>query len=149
MIAAGYISDAWGRRRAVLLFTLIGIAGVAGIYSAAGSRFPGAFAEWPLFWWYLLWGFGQASIGQFGPWFAELYPVEMRSTAASTIFTSGRLIGSVAPYLVPLLAIAFGSLRDAMLLALGGAIVSLACALFLPETAGRTFAVVETKERTA
>jgi MFS family permease len=149
MITSGYVSDAWGRRRAVLVFTLIGIAGVAGIYLAAGERFPDAFSAWPLFWWYLLWGFGQGSIGQFGPWFAELYPVEMRSTAASTIFTSGRLIGSVAPYLVPVLAAAFGSLRDAMLLAFGGAILSLACVLFLPETAGRAFAVVETKERAA
>jgi hypothetical protein len=71
----------------------------------------------------------------------------MRSTAASTIFTSGRLVGSVAPYLVPVLAAALGSLREAMLLALGGAIVSLACTLFLPETAGRAFAIIEAKER--
>jgi hypothetical protein len=92
---------------------------------------------------------GTGAIGQFGPWFAELYPVEMRSTAASTIFTSGRLIGSIAPYLVPVLAVAFGSLKDAMMLSIGGALVSLVFTLFLPETAARPFEVVEAKERAA
>ena len=57
-------------------------------------------------------GLGQGSIGQFGPWFAELYPVEMRSTATSAIFNLGRLVGSMAPYIVPLLAAALGSLRE-------------------------------------
>jgi len=147
MIGAGYLSDWAGRRRSVLAFTIIGIAGVIGIHAYAGEHFPGAYAMWPLFWWYCVWGFGQGSIGQFGPWFAELYPVEMRATAASTIFTSGRGIGSIAPYLVPVLAASLGSLRDAMLLALAGASVSLAFTLFLPETAARPFRVVESKER--
>jgi hypothetical protein len=102
-----------------------------------------------LFWAYLLWGFGQGAIGQFGPWFSELYPVEMRSTAAATIFTTGRLIGSVAPYGVPVIAAAFGSLRDAMMLAIVGSVISLLVTLLLPETVGRPFAVVEGKERVA
>ena len=73
----------------------------------------------------------------------------MRSTAASTIFTTGRLIGSLAPYAVPVIAAAFGSLRDAMMLAIVGSIISLLVALLLPETVGRPFAVVESKERVA
>ena len=149
MIAAGYVSDAWGRRRSVLLSTAVGVAGLAGIYLSAGGPFPGGFLAWPLFWWYLLWGFGQGAVGQFGPWFAELYPVEMRATAASTIFACGRLVGAIAPYLVPLLAVALGNLRDAMMFAVVGSAGSLAAALFLPETAARPFAVVEGKARTA
>ena len=148
MLAAGYLSDRWGRRRAVIAITLIGLAGIVGIHQSSSEPYPGAYAVWPLFWWYCLWGFGQGAIGQFGPWFAELYPVEMRATATSTIFTSGRLIGSIAPYLVPVLAGVLGSLRDAMLLAILGSLVSLAFALLLPETVGRPFAVVEAKERT-
>jgi MFS family permease len=147
MLAAGYVSDHRGRRPAVIAITLIGIAGIIGIYRSSLEAYPGGFVLWPLFWWYALWGFGQGAIGQFGPWFAELYPVEMRATASSTIYTSGRLVGSVAPYLVPLLAASFGSLREGMMLAIAGALVSLAFALFLPETVGRPFAVVEAKER--
>jgi MFS family permease len=149
MIATGLISDAWGRRLSVLLSTLVGIAGLVFIYFAGVDRYPGVLLSWSLFWAYLVWGFGQGAIGQFGPWFSELYPVEMRSTAASTIFTTGRLIGSLAPYAVPVIAAAFGSLRDAMMLAVVGSIISLLVALLLPETVGRPFAVVESKERVA
>lgn len=148
MIATGLVSDELGRRLAVLLSTIIGIVGLIGIYFGGADRYPGDLGSWSLFWAYLMWGFGQGAIGQFGPWFAELYPVEIRSTAASTIFTSGRLIGSIAPYAVPAIAAALGSLRDAMMLALVGSVVSLAITLLLPETVGRSFAVVEGKERT-
>jgi MFS family permease len=149
MILTGWISDTWGRRLAVVLSTIVGIAGVISIYFGSTEHYPGVLLTWSLFWAYLLWGFGQAAIGQFGPWFAELYPVEMRSTAASTIFTTGRLIGSAAPYLVPIIAAALGSLREAMMLAVVGSGVSLVVALLLPETVGRPFAVVESKERVA
>jgi len=147
MIGTGYLSDLWGRRRAIIAATLVGIAGLVAIHMTSNERYPGDYFAWGLFWAYLVWGFGQGAIGQFGPWFSELYPVEMRATAASTIFTTGRLIGSIAPYVVPVLAAAFGSLRDAMMLAVAGSVVSLAFTFFLPETVGRTFAVVEGKER--
>src|SRR3954453_14244906 len=151
MIGAGYLSYAWGRRNSIVVFTLIGIAGLIAIHSTNATRFPGDYMSWGLFWAYLLWGFGQGSIGQFGPWFAELYPVEMRSTATSTIFNLGRLIGSMAPYIVPAIIAAglVGSLRDAMMLGIIGAAISLVFVFLLPETVGRTFAVVEKKERTA
>jgi MFS family permease len=143
MIGTGYISDAWGRRRSILVSTVVGVVGLIAIYMGGGDRYPGTYVGWTLFWGYLVWGFGQGSIGQFGPWFAELYPVEMRSTAASTIFTTGRLVGSVAPYVVPVLAAALGSLREAMMLGLIGAAISFAFVFLLPETVGRPFAVVE------
>ncbi len=144
MIGAGLVSDAFGRRRAVLVATAIGIVGLFLIYRGGAVRYPGALFGWPLFWGYLVWGFGQASIGQFGPWYAELYPVEMRSTATSTIFNCGRLVGSIAPFVVPLLAASLGSLRDAMMLAIVGSVVSFLFAFLLPETVGRKFAVVDT-----
>jgi SHS family lactate transporter-like MFS transporter len=146
MLLAGYISDAWGRRRAVTLATLIGVAGLIWIYASGGAKYSGNMLSWPILWAYVLWGFGQGAIGQFGPWFAELYPVEMRSTAASTIFTMGRVVGSIAPYLVPVIAAQTG-LLNAMMLALVGSAVSLAFTMTLPETAGRMFAVIESKER--
>ena len=151
MIGAGYLSDAWGRRNSIVVCTLIGIVGLIAIHAGSAERFPGDYMSWTLFWAYLLWGFGQGSIGQFGPWFAELYPVEMRSTATSTIFNVGRLVGSMAPYVVPAIIAAglVGSLRDAMMLGIAGAAISLVFTFFLPETVGRTFAVVEDKEHAA
>lgn len=149
MIGTGLLSDRVGRRRAVILSAFMSVVALAGIYAAGTGRYPGSIWAWPLVWCYVLWGFGQGAFGQFGPWFAELYPVEMRSTAASTIFTAGRLIGSMAPYVVPVIAGMFGSLLDAMMLAVVGSIVTLLLALVLPETVGRPFAVVESKERTA
>jgi MFS family permease len=143
MIGTGYISDLWGRRRAIITSTVIGIIGLLLIYMGGAVRYPGDYLTWSLFWGYLVWGFGQGAIGQFGPWYSELYPVEMRSTAASTIFTTGRLVGSAAPYVVPVIAAAVGSLRDAMMLAIVGSVISLLFAFLLPETAGRRFAVVE------
>jgi len=48
---------------------------------------------------------------------------------------------------VPVLAGTFGSLLDAMMLAVIGSVVTLLLAFMLPETVGRPFAVVESKER--
>jgi MFS family permease len=146
MILTGYVSDAWGRRRSVILATLVGVAGLAWIYASGGAKYSGGMVGWPILWAYVLWGFGQGAIGQFGPWFAELYPVETRSTAASTIFTMGRVVGSIAPYLVPVLAAQAG-LLNGMMLALAGSAISLAFTMTLPETAGRIFKVIEGKER--
>jgi len=103
--------------------------------------------NWPLFWCYALWGLGQGSIGVFGPWYSELFPVELRSTGASVTFTAGRLIGSAMPYLVPVIAALLGNLFNAMMFGIIGAVLSLLFALLLPETAGRKFAVIESKER--
>ena len=95
---------------------------------------------------YALWGLGQGWIGVFGPWYSELFPVELRSTGASVTFTSGRLIGSAMPYLVPAIAAQLRDLFNAMMYGGVGAVLSLLFALFLPETAGRKFAVIEGKE---
>ncbi len=143
MVGTGYVSDRWGRRHAIIGSTVIGIIGLVLIYAGGAARYPGDYLTWSLFWGYMGGGFGQGAIGQFGPWYSERYPVEMRSSAASAIFTTGRLVGAAAPYVVPLIAAAVGSLRDAMMLAVVGSVISLVFAFLLPETAGRRFAVVE------
>jgi MFS family permease len=146
LLLAGYASDRIGRKRAVVGSTIVCTLGFVAFYLFGHVRYPGSVLGWPLFWCYALWGLGQGSIGVFGPWYAELFPVELRSTGASTTFTAGRLVGSVMPYLVPVLAASLGSLFGAMMFGLVGAALSLLFALFLPETAGRKFAVIESKE---
>jgi MFS family permease len=149
LLLAGYFSDRIGRKGAIIGSTIVCIAGFAAFYLYGRAPYPGSVFGWSLFWCYALWGLGQGSIGVFGPWFAELFPVELRSTGASVTFTAGRLVGSIMPYLVPVLAASFGSLFDAMMCGVTGAVLSLGFALFLPETAGRKFAVIESKERLA
>jgi MFS family permease len=147
LLLAGLASDRIGRKRAVILSTTVGIAGFLAIYLCGHSDYPGSVLEWTLFWSYLLWALGQGSIGVFGPWYSELFPVELRSTGTSITFTVGRLIGSIMPYLVPVIAAQLRDLFTAMMFGIIGAILSLVFALFLPETAGRRFSVIEGKER--
>ena len=57
-------------------------------------------------------------------------------------------MGAISPVLVPMFAASFGgSLLNGMMMGLVGSAVSLAFACALPETAGRLFAVVESKAR--
>jgi MFS family permease len=147
LLLAGYASDHVGRKLAVIGSTTICVLAFLAFYLFGRVDYPGSVLGWSLFWCYALWGLGQGSIGVFGPWYSELFPVELRATGASTTFTVGRLIGSVMPYLVPVLAAEFKDLFTAMMFGAVGAVLSLVFALFLPETAGRKFAVIESKEQ--
>jgi MFS family permease len=149
MLTTGYISDTYGRRIAVASASALAIAGFIGLYVTGDTPYPGNIFVWPLFWWYVVWGFAQGAGGQFGPWYVELYPVELRATATSTIYTVGRLIGSTAPYVVPVIAASIGSLLHAITFGIVGAIVAIVAALLLPETVGRRFTVLESKDRAA
>jgi len=144
----GWCSDHLGRKLGVIIPTLVCVAGFVGIYACGAEKYPGSILLWPLAWWYALWASGTSSASMFGPWFSELYPVELRATAVSTIYMVGRGAGSMAPYIVPVVAVSFGdNILDGMMIGVAGAVLSLVAALGLPETAGRSFAVVESKER--
>jgi MFS family permease len=148
MWGAGHLSDRVGRKRAVVGATALSILGFAALMAFGRTPYPGSVLGWSLLWCYLLWGLGQGSIGIFGPWFSELFPVELRSTGTSVTFTAGRLVGAVMPYLVPIIAAQMnGDLFGAMMCGVAGAVLCLVFALCLPETAGRRFAVIEGKER--
>jgi MFS family permease len=146
----GWFTDSLGRKIGVVGPTLISIIGFVGIYSTAGTNFPGSLIVWPLFGWYVFWGLGQTAAGMFGCWFSELYPVELRATAVSTIYMVGRGIGSVAPFVVPAVAShSANGMAGGMMVGFAAAVLCAVAALLLPETAGRSFAVIETKARSA
>jgi MFS family permease len=148
MLGVGWYSDRLGRKSGVLVPTVVSVAGFVGLYAAGGTNYPGSIWAWPLFWCYLLWGLGQTAACMFGPWLSELFPVEMRASAVSSVYTMGRAIGAVAPYAVPAAAASLGgNLLLGMMLGLAGSVICLMAVLLLPETAGRRFAVVEGKER--
>ncbi|HVX75294.1 MAG TPA: MFS transporter [Bradyrhizobium sp.] len=147
-IIFGWFSDGLGRKVSVAIPTLICIVGYGGIYLSAGSQYTGSLA-WLLLMWYVVWGVGQISAGMFGPWFSELYPVEVRSTAVSTIYVVGRGVGSLAPLLVPIIVATLQThLINGMMVGAMAAVICLIAALILPETAGRRFSVIETKQPT-
>jgi MFS family permease len=81
LLLAGLASDRIGRKLAVVASTCVCIVGFAAIYLYGRVDYPGTVLSWPLFWCYALWGLGQGSIGIFGPWYSELFPVELRSSA--------------------------------------------------------------------
>jgi len=144
----GWFTDSLGRKVGVIFPMAISIIGFIGIYFSAGVSFSGSLIAWPLFAWYVLWGIGQTAAGMFGCWFSELYPVELRSSAVSTIYMVGRGIGSVAPFLVPVVAAhSTSGIAGGMMAGLAAAVVCAIAALLLPETAGRSFAVIEAKAR--
>jgi MFS family permease len=146
----GWFTDSLGRKVGVVGPTIISIIGFIGIYTTAGTNFPGSLLLWPLFGWYVLWGIGQTAAGMFGCWFSELYPVELRASAVSTIYMVGRGIGSVAPFVVPMVAShSANGVAGGMMVGLAAAVICAVAALLLPETAGRSFAVIETKARSA
>jgi MFS family permease len=146
----GWFTDSLGRKAGVVFPTIISIIGFVGIYMSADSTYAGSLFAWPLFGWYVFWGMGQTAAGMFGPWFSELYPVELRSSAVSTIYMVGRGIGSIAPFVVPSVAAhTSAGLIGGMMVGLAAAVICALAALLLPETAGRSFAVIEPKARTA
>ena len=62
----------------------------------------------------------------------------------------GRGIGSVAPFVVPVVASnSANGIAGGMMVGLAAAVICAVAALLLPETAGRSFAVIETKARSA
>jgi MFS family permease len=144
----GWFADSLGRKVGVVVPTIISMVGFVGIYTAAASVFPGSLLAWPLFGWYVFWGVGQTAAGMFGPWFSELYPVELRASAVSTIYMVGRGVGSIAPFVVPFVAAHTTSgIVGGMMVGLFAALICAVAALLLPETAGRSFAVIEAKAR--
>lgn len=146
LILAGYASDHVGRKHAIIGSSVISIAGFVAFYFVGRADYAGSVFGWSLVWCYMLWALGQGTFSIFGPWYSELFPVELRSTGTSTTFTTGRLVGSAMPYVVPLLAATFQDLFTAMMFGVVGSVLCLVFASLLPETAGRKFAVIESKE---
>lgn len=150
MLLLGWSSDRFGRKFGVVLPNIVSIAAFGALFLWGGAKYPGSIFGWPVFWCYLLWTFGQSSAGMYGSWLSELFIVELRASAVATVYNVGRGAGAISPIVVPLLAAALGgNLLHAMVCGVAGSIVCLIVIAALPETAGRTFAVIEAKERTA
>lgn len=144
----GWASDVIGRAKVVIITGAVTLVAVAGIYFGAGSaEYAGNIFTWNVFWWYLLWtAIGAGSIAIFGSWLSELYPVELRSTAASTVYVVGRMASAAAIPIAAAVIAASDSTPLGMSVGVFGTLLMIVFALMLPETMGRQFKVLETKD---
>lgn len=96
-VSFGYIADAAGRKRTYVTFLIV----ASGLLSLYGNlRTPGML---------LLLGplvafFGTGYYSGFGAVIADLYPPEIRATAAGVCYNVGRLASAAAPFIVGSLA---------------------------------------------
>lgn len=135
----GLASDRWGRRRAFSLYASLMGAGLAGI-SLGWDRLaahPGL-----LMISMAIVGVGTGTWSNFGPYFSELFPTSLRSTAMGTVYNAARGIQFAAPIVVAALAREAG-LSAGIALAGGFAFAAALWIWTLPETIGRTIGTDE------
>src|SRR3954453_6221457 len=128
----------WVRTLIPSIFWLISL---GGIYLYNHHLYQGSLLVWPFLWIYILFAMGNTSLGVVGTWLSELYPVDVRATAVSTIYMAGRAVGSIAPVVVPMIAAYAGdNLVMGLMIALPAGLIFIVCTLLLPETRGRDLA---------
>ena len=82
-IAMGALNDRYGRRFGALLPNALWLMCIAGLLIWGHVRYEANLFQWPIFWLFILFGMGNTSLGVVGTWLSELYPIEVRSTAAA------------------------------------------------------------------
>lgn len=107
-ISMGWLNDRFGRRFGAVVPVTMWIVCLVGLYFWGTMRYEHSLLAWPLFWLYIAFGMGNTSLGVVGTWLSELYPIDVRATAVSTIYMAGRAVGSIAPVVVPLVAASAG-----------------------------------------
>jgi SHS family lactate transporter-like MFS transporter len=138
-LAMGWLNDRHGRRLGALLPSTLWMASLAGLYLWGRVRYEQNLFEWPIFWLYILFGMGNTSLGVAGAWMSELFPIEVRSTAVSSIYMAGRAAGSLAPIAVPAFAAAYagGDIIVGFYLCMPAALLFFILSFALPETRRR------------
>lgn len=143
-IANGWFHDRFGRRVGAIAPAIVWVASLTGMYFWGLTRYQDSVFGWPLYYLYAAFGIGNVALGVAGTWLSELYPLDLRSTAVSTLYMAGRALGSIAPVVVPLMAMHLGGklLYGMLIASLPAALVYVIASLCLPETAGRELSYV-------
>jgi MFS family permease len=137
-IVMGWLNDRKGRRFGAAVPAVFWLIALGILYFNSDTRFAGSYVSWPIFWFPIVFAIGSSALGVVGAWLSELYPIEVRATAVSTIYMFGRAAGSFAPIVVPAAAGLMGqSLPHGMLVALPAAAIFFIISFLLPETRGR------------
>lgn len=131
-VTFGFISDAIGRKRAYVIYT---VTAAVLIFCYVSIRVPvgllvlGPFVAF----------FATGYFSGFGAVTAEIYPTSIRATAQGFTYNIGRIASAAAPYAVGTLAQTRG-FRVALLLTSAAFLLAAATWVFIPETKGRQLA---------
>jgi MFS family permease len=138
MLAFGFASDRYGRRRA---FTGYSLLTAAAIYLLA-FHWEALLAE-PVWFWATLFclGLGSGCTAGFGVLLAELFPTQVRNFAMGTTYNCARGMQFFAPILVSMLVHDYG-LKGGLGLPMCLAIATAAWVWTLPETRGRNLSQI-------
>ena len=139
-IVSAYLSDAIGRRRNFILFSICSLA-IVSIYTfvPAGDTTM-LLLGLPL-------GFFTVGIySSLGPYFTELFPTAIRATGQSFAYNFGRSLGAFFVTFVGLLAQLMPLGEAIGLLSLGGYLLTIVTTLLLPETRGIELSAVGSRD---
>lgn len=145
-VVNGMLSDRVGRRRAFVIFGVVGtVAYIAfGLITVSGwgNIATTGYLASPVFFAFLAVQFGYGYHGSQGVWLSELYPTKVRATAQNLVYYVGRAIGAgLAPVVALSIAqAAGGDFRLAITLGVVGAVGTALVALTLPETRDKPLA---------
>lgn len=129
-IVSAYLSDAIGRRRNFIIFSVCSLVVVLVYTYAPASDLVTLLLGLPL-------GFFTIGIySSLGPYFTELFPTAIRATGQSFAYNFGRSIGAFFVTFVGMLAQVMPLGEAIGLLSLGGYLLSIVATLLLPETRG-------------
>jgi MFS family permease len=131
-VAAAYLGDAIGRRRAFFVFAVGSAAIALGYTQFVVSNNLMLVLGFPL-------GFFSAGIfSNMGPLFTELFPTELRGAGQGFCYNSGRGFAALFPALVGFASKTMPLGEAIGLFAAGAYALVIVAALMLPETAGRS-----------
>jgi MFS family permease len=131
-VTFGFISDAIGRKRAYVIYTVTAavlIVCYVSVRAPVGLLVLGPFVAF----------FATGYFSGFGAVTAEIYPTSIRATAQGFTYNIGRVASAAAPYAVGSLAATRG-FRVALLLTSAAFLLAAATWIFIPETKGRQLA---------
>lgn len=101
-VSFGWVADWMGRKRAYALYVIMA-AILAPFFVHSAKAGASLILLGPL-----IGLFGHGHFSALAPMLSELFPVEMRATAQSTIYNTGRGVSAAAPWLIGALAEQFG-----------------------------------------
>lgn len=129
-IAASFLTGRFGRKRVMTVFVLV--AAVAGFGFASSTSLTQMYS-----WNFTLSFFSLGAWGVWNTWMAELYTTDTRSAGFSLGISAQRMANSVAPMAIGAMLTTASFLQTVTFISAFLA-VTFVCALFLPETEGKT-----------
>ncbi|HET6372717.1 MAG TPA: MFS transporter [Candidatus Polarisedimenticolia bacterium] len=135
----GLASDRWGRKRAFTVYA--SLMGLGLIAISLGWELVSS-GTWLLLVAMSIVGIGTGTWSNFGPYFSELFPTSLRSTAMGAVYNSARGIQFAAPIFVHAMSESY-RLSGGLALAAACSLLAGAWVWTLPETRGRAILPTE------